>query len=606
MQISRRNFLALVGAVAAASGLPREAVARELSAAAGDPATLAARAAELTTLAQTYGPGTPGEKGYTPVVTKAGESHVVRSELASPQTGRELRRATLVNLVHLTDQHVIDCQSPSRVEFLDRYNDGDRGCDSMPFASAHRPHEAASARITDAMLRRLRAIGYSPVTGAPLEATISTGDNTDNQQFNELMLFLGLMDGGEVTPNSGDETRYEGVQDSGDHDYWHPDASVADFYKSGFGYPAAPGFLESALTTFTAVGAGTPWYTCFGNHDGLAQGNAPVNPAFERIGTGGTKVVGVPHGTNPCNDFLGALTAPNAPQQPTTADPDRRYVSRKEWIQRHLESRGLPGGHGLTQANLAAETLYYTAGVGTVRWIVLDTVNPGGEASGSVGDRQLQWLEAELVKAQADKQLVMLFSHHGLRSLDNPVETPDPLQPNANDLPRRKAEDVLAVVTKYSCVIAWVNGHTHDNVIVARPTFWDIGTAAHIDWPPQSRLVEVVDNGDGTLSIFTTMVDHEDDDITAFARELMANDPQVGFGAGDGDEQDRNAELLIDHPFPETSAAAGRGSSVFGRSHRPMTVRRESKMGLTIGGALAVVTAKRVVDLRDRSATGAG
>jgi hypothetical protein len=180
MQITRRNFLALVGAVAAASGLPREAVARELSAAADDPATLATRAAELTTLTQTYGAGTPGDGGYTPVVTKPGESHVVRWDLASPQTGRELRRTSLVNLVHLTDQHIIDCQSPSRVEFLDRYNDGDRGCDSMSFASAHRPHEPASARITDAMLRRLRAIGYSPVTGAPLEATISTGDNTDN------------------------------------------------------------------------------------------------------------------------------------------------------------------------------------------------------------------------------------------------------------------------------------------------------------------------------------------------------------------------------------------------------------------------------------------
>jgi hypothetical protein len=293
---------------------------------------------------------------------------------------------------------------------------------------------------------------------------------------------------------------------------------------------------------------------------------------------------------------------------PTTADPDRRYVSRREWIERHLESEGLPLGHGLSHANLAAETLYYTADVGTVRWIVLDTVNPGGEASGSVGDRQLQWLEAELVRAQAERKLVTLFSHHGLRSLENPVETPDPLQPNATDLPRRKADDVLAVVTKYSCVIAWVNGHTHDNVIVARPTFWDIGTAAHIDWPPQSRLVEVVDNGDGTLSIFTTMVDHEDDDITAFARELMANDPQVGFGAGDGRQEDRNAELVIDHPFPETSAAAGPGSSAFGRSHRPaMRVGHDSKVGLTVGGALAVVTAKKVIDLRDRrSTTGAG
>jgi hypothetical protein len=153
-------------------------------------------------------------------------------------------------------------------------------------------------------------------------------------------------------------------------------------------------------------------------------------------------------------------------------------------------------------------------------------------------------------------------------------------------------------------VIAWVNGHSHENVIEARSTFWDIGTAAHIDWPPQSRLVELLDNGDGTLSIFTTMVDHEDDQITTFARELMANDPHAGFGAGDGAAQDRNAELVIDHPFPSSSAAAP-GNSAFGRAHQPrLKVGRDSRMGLTIGGALAVVTAKKVIDLRSRSTTG--
>jgi hypothetical protein len=260
-----------------------------------------------------------------------------------------------------------------------------------------------------------------------------------------------------------------------------------------------------------------------------------------------------------------------------------------------------PAGHGLTEANLTAETLYYTSDVGAVRWIVLDTVNPGGEADGSIGDKQLKWLEAELVKAQAEKKLVIIFSHHGLRSLENPVESPDPLQPNTADVPRRRAAEVEAVVVKYSCAIAWVNGHSHENVIVARPTFWDIGTAAHIDWPPQARLVELVDNHDGTLSIFTTIIDHEEDSITTFARELSANDPQAGFGAGDGALEDRNTELLINHPFPETSSSASPGNSIFGRAHRPsLKVHSQSKAGLTVGGALAVVAARKVMDLRER------
>jgi len=543
--LSRRRFLGLLagtaGAAVAAGMLPRS-VARALPAPEG-----ASGAAELTTLAQTLGPGAASALGYRPVVSRPGEPHIVRGELAAPLDGREDSRVSLLNFTHLTDQHIIDVQSTTRVEFLDRYNDGQ--CGGMPFSSAHRPHEAAGARITDAMLRRMRAIEVSPVTGVPIEAAICTGDNTDNQQSNELDVFIGLMDGGLVTPSSGDPSRYEGIQASGDRSYWHPDPAVNDRYKRVFGFPSSPGFLPAALAAFQAVGAGVPWYTCYGNHDGLAQGNAPVNPVFEAIGTGRVKVVGPPPGANPCTTFddLGAM--PGSQVMPVTADPERRYVRRQEWVARHLESEGLPHGHGYGQANLDTATAYYAADAGSIRWLVLDTVNPGGEADGSIGDAQLGWLEDQLQSAQAAGRLVMLFSHHGLRSLENPVDTPDPLDPTGGDLPRHRADEVLDVVSGHSCVIAWVNGHSHSNVVVPRGTFWDIGTAAHIDWPPQARLIEVVDNQDGTLSIFTTMFDHDEDQVTAFARELCGNDPQKGFSSGTGAIEDRNAELLLRHPF---------------------------------------------------------
>lgn len=38
--------------------------------------------------------------------------------------------------------------------------------------------------------------------------------------------------------------------------------------------------------------------------------------------------------------------------------------------------------------------------------------------------------------------------------------------------------------------------------------FWEISTASHIDFPQHARILELVDNGDGTLSIFGTLVDH--------------------------------------------------------------------------------------------------
>ncbi|MDV6014662.1 TIGR03767 family metallophosphoesterase [Haloechinothrix sp. LS1_15] len=563
MSVRRRDFLGVMTAAVAATSLPGVASANT-----GRGGHAAARsAAALTTLARTLGPGSVVRPGriadYREITTRDGEPHLVRAELADPHPGRHGRRRGLLSFVHLTDQHVIDVQSTTRVEFLDRYADGECG-EVFPFSSAHRPQEAACGRIAEAMLRRVREIGVSPVTGTPLQAAICTGDNTDNQQGNELGIFLDLMDGTDLTGRkiavqSGDADRYEGVQASGDRGYWHPDPDVTaapDQYKELFGFPDAPGWLEKAVAPFAATGAGMPWFSCYGNHDGLAQGNSPVLPPYRVVAERGLKVVGTPlHAT--CNSFtepsaaLDQLTVPGAPAMRVTADAQRQYVSKLEWIRAHLESPGAPRGHGFTEENIASNTAYYARNVGGVRWIVLDTVNPGGLATGSIGRRQLAWLDERLSEADRQEVMVMLFSHHGPRSLDNPVQTPDPfLGPEGNDLPRHNADAVLDVVAAHPSVIAWVNGHTHDNIITSREgPFWDIGTAAHIDWPSQARLIDVLDNRDGTVSLFTTLVDHADDEVASFARELMANDPQKGFDTGIGADIDRNTELVLPHPF---------------------------------------------------------
>ena len=71
--------------------------------------------------------------------------------------------------------------------------------------------------------------------------------------------------------------------------------------------------------------------------------------------------------------------------------------------------------------------------------------------------------------------------------------------------------------------------------------FWEINTASHIDWPQQSRLIEIMDNGDGTLSLFGTVLDRAAPaaappsgpadrlhaaQLASVARTLSYNDPQ--------------------------------------------------------------------------------
>ena len=61
-------------------------------------------------------------------------------------------------------------------------------------------------------------------------------------------------------------------------------------------------------------------------------------------------------------------------------------------------------------------------------------------------------------------------------------------------------------------MISYVAGHTHANRVrffrgKRGHGFWQINTASHIDWPEQSRLIEIMDNDDGTLSMFGTLLD---------------------------------------------------------------------------------------------------
>lgn len=580
MQITRRKLIqsgaVITGAV----------VLTDLSLSTAAWATGGQLSAQGTTLARTYVRGPAGVGGYAPVLVGPGEPHIVRAELGAPAgENRVSTRVQILAFAHMTDVHIIDAQSPMRVEYLDRFEDTYGSPPTLNLLqSSYRAHEMLTAQVAEAMVRAINSVTTGPVSRRPLDFAIQTGDNSDNCQLNEVRWNIDLMDGGKtVAADSGNKQKYEGIADekADDIHYWHPDPPTAgkkpDLYKSMFGFPQVPGLLDAARKPFVAEGLKDadgrrlPWYTAFGNHDGLVQGNFPHSLPLSLISTGALKATALPPGVSQADvvsglnglkltPLLGAVGL-GAPARLVTADVNRRQITRAQVVAEHFKTSGSPLGHGFTAENKRLGTAYYSFDrPNNVRCVVLDSVNPNGYADGSIDKPQMTWLTRLL--ANSKNKIVLVFSHHTSETMTNPLVA------TGLDLnPRVLGPAIVSLLHANPNVVAWVNGHTHENQIWARPApsgasgFWEINTASHVDFPQQSRLIEIVDNADSTLSIFTTMIDHSGPAayggvtnspvaLAGLARELAMNDPQQRTTAQEGTLNARNVELLVNNPLP--------------------------------------------------------
>ncbi|MFF0157666.1 TIGR03767 family metallophosphoesterase [Streptomyces sp. NPDC005263] len=546
-------------AAAAADTAPAETALAEAPVAHGRkaPAAPLAPYTRGTTLASVAAPRT--SSGYRRLGDGPGWSRKVRSELAAPKSGRTARRTALASFVQITDLHLIDVQHPMRLEYL-------RSTD----AHAWRPHEALTVPGAISLVERINALRGAPVTGSPLYFAMTTGDNTDNNARTELDWFLTIMSGGRVTANSGDPRHYEGVQNSGLKQYWQPDSTVRDSDKQ-LGFPQLQGYLAAALRELNSPGLNLPWYSTVGNHDAMPLGCYGHGDSWlAEYAVGGKKLMSVsaseasklqdaiknakdPKGTA----FRDFLKAHSRDMRSVTPDESRAPFTATQYLQAHLDPahRGLgPVGHGYSTANLDAGTQYYSFRIADdVVGISLDTTDAAGHYEGSIGTAQLRWLEMTL--RENKDSYVVLFSHHTSKTMTN--TRPDPARPGER---RHDGQEVLSLLGRHANVLAWVNGHIHRNEITPHSgsggrSFWEISTASHVDYPQLARVIELVDNKDGTLSIFTTCIEssapHRTDfsdlsqtGLAALYRELSFNAPGASTSLG-GDAEDRNTELVL-------------------------------------------------------------
>ena len=421
--------------------------------------------------------------------------------------------------------------------------------------------------------------------------------------------------------------------------YYDPDEPTGQWSD----WPLYRGLMDRAQKhTFTPAGLAVPSYWSNGNHDILVQGNEDANQAFEDIATACFKAMGTTLQMPPTPPGSDSSPDPNLLLAPTSAgmlvppDPDRRFVNRPQ-IKKILE--GEDNAHGFAFIDPAEETAskgnasYYawdppqTPGF---RFINIDTNSEGGQTAegvgsgssdGNIDDPHFQWLKGELETAQAAGKLIAIFGHHPVRSMDTEIadeqaaqctvddthgDTPehdvnpgcdldprvsepihlgeDPEPTQGND-PR---ESFVELLDQYPNVVTYVAGHTHDHKLIPRERttggtmWWEINTASTADWPQQHRLIDIMDNRDGSLSIFGTVLDfaakgatppscggaspdprcdqpgesaaYDQSELASIGRTFAYNDPQAGDGTGEGTVADRNVEMVLPDPRPVFSA----------------------------------------------------
>jgi 3',5'-cyclic AMP phosphodiesterase CpdA len=460
----------------------------------------------LLTPPDTRSPSNPEERaamlaeGYGKLIEAPGEAHVVRAppNETPPAAGPNAKR--VLRFAHMPDLQINDDESPTRLVNFDSPG---------ATAGAFRPQDADLCRMANAAVKTLNELHAKD----PIGFLLLGGDNADSAQKNEVDWVIGILSGGNVHCDSGDDN------------------------------DPAPGAVDGK-DPFEAPGLAMPWYWVTGNHDVLVQGNLPVTDARDQVVIGES----APGGTRDWSQPGGPVFS-----GPVIADPARDLLSRGELMTRIA---GDQNGHGVGPSQVSSGKAIYTLDVeGTsLRFLVLDTAAETGGSEGVIHQSDIDAvIKPALDQALADGKWVSLASHHATSSLGDGSGLGGAVQADAVLEPAW-----LDFIGSYPNVVFSFVGHSHQNRVTHRAppggghAFWEVMTSALADFPHQLRIVEIWDQDNGWLMLRATNVDFAvyGDPAAEEGRTLGTLDFVAGWSGdeGPGTLDDRNVELWIQKP----------------------------------------------------------
>lgn len=401
--------------------------------------------------------------------------------------------ANLLYFFAMTDIHITDEESPAQMIYF--------GLTPSGSCSAYSPAMLYTTHVLDAAIRTVNALHREN----PFDFGISIGDNCNNAQYNELRWFIDIFDGKNINPDSG----------SKDDPIPGPGNDYQDEYLAAG--------LDNKI----------PWYQTYGNHDNLWTGSYPENDYLKQahisenilniddifinpLGADSRGYyVGVIDGGTQFGNVIGAGPVGSTTPIKIVADPDRRSLSRKEWMGEFFNTSSNPVGHGFTQTNLDNDFACYSFEPKSdmpIKVIVLDDQQRNDifdvHAQGALDEERYNWLISELDQGQAEGKLMIISAHIPLTLIGYNATNPF--------IDAKTLLEKLQTNPGYPNLIMWISGHIHRNVVTefkspdsSHPElgFWQVETSSLKDFPQQFRTFRIDRNSDNTISIFTTDID---------------------------------------------------------------------------------------------------